>query len=178
MKGERGMKRRVIRKLFWVWEFDEEEKWLNDMAKRGWALDSVGFAKYTFIESEPGEYAVRLEMLDHTAASSEGQDYIDFVESTGAEYIGNMMQWVFFRKKAAEGDFDLFSDIDSRIRHMERIVKPLGIIALSNLLIGVGNLLIGGLGLINIACSALLGYACHKINQKKTALQKERSLHE
>ena len=50
------MKRRTIRKWFWVWEFDQEEKWLNDMAKRGWVLDGVGFAKYDFVESEPGEY--------------------------------------------------------------------------------------------------------------------------
>lgn len=178
MKGESGMKRRTIRKWFWVWEFDEEEKWFNDMAKRGWVLDSVGFAKYTFIECEPGEYAVRLEMLDHTPASSEGQDYIDFIEETGAEYLGNVMKWIYFRKKTADGEFDLFSDIDSRIRHMERINKPLWIIALCNLSIGISNLLLSGLGLINIACAGLLGYAGMKISQKKKELQKERSLHE
>ena len=172
------MKRRIIRKWFWVWEFDKEEKWLNEMANRGWVLDSVGFAKYTFVESEPGEYTVRLEMLENSPASSEGQDYIDFVEETGAEYIGNYMRWVYFRKKTVDGPFDLYSDVDSRIRHMDRIVKPLTIIALSNLLIGIGNLRLSGIGLINIACAALLGYACMKINQKKNALQKERSLHE
>ena len=74
------MKRRMIRKWFWVWEFDEEEKWLNDMAKRGWVLETVGFAKYTFIQSEPGEYTVRLEMPEHMPASAECQDYIDFIE--------------------------------------------------------------------------------------------------
>lgn len=172
------MKRRTIRKWFWVWEFDQEEKWFNDMAKRGWVLDSVGFAKYTFVQSEPGEYAVRLEMLAHTPASAEGQDYIDFIEETGAEYIGNVMQWAYFRKKREAGEFDLFSDIDSRIRHMERIIKPLEIIALSNLLIGMANMRFAGLGLINIACAALLGYACMKIRQKKDALTKERALHE
>ncbi len=172
------MKRRSIRKWFWVWEFDEEEKWLNEMAKRGWVLDSVGYAKYTFIQSEPGEYAVRLEMPEHMPASAECQDYIDFIEETGAEYLGNVMKWIYFRKKTADGEFDLFSDIDSRIRHMDRIVKPLTIIALSNLLIGVGNLRLSGIGLINIACAALLGYACMKIKQKKDALQKDRTLHE
>lgn len=172
------MKRRTMRKWFWVWEFDEEEKWLNEMAKRGWVLDTVGFAKYTFVQSEPGEYAVRLEMPEHMPASAECQDYIDFIEETGAEYLGNVMKWIYFRKKTANGEFDLFSDIDSRIRHMERIVKPLLIIALANLSIGIANLRLNGIGLINIACSALLGYACMKVNQKKNALQKEHSLHE
>ena len=172
------MKRRSIRKWFWVWEFDQEEKWLNDMAKRGWALDGVGFAKYDFIACEPGEYAVRLEVLEHQPASSEGQDYIDFVEETGAEYIGNYMRWVYFRKKAADGQFDLFSDIDSRVKHMDRITKMAGGFALINLCIGANNLRLSGFGLINIACAALLGYACMKLNRKKEALQKERSLHE
>lgn len=30
--------RQTIHKLFWVWEFDKEEKWLNEMAARGFAL--------------------------------------------------------------------------------------------------------------------------------------------
>ncbi|MBE5774691.1 MAG: DUF2812 domain-containing protein, partial [Clostridiales bacterium] len=32
------MRERVIRKWFWVWQFEEEEKWLADMAERGWVL--------------------------------------------------------------------------------------------------------------------------------------------
>lgn len=172
------MKRRTIRKWFWVWEFDEEEKWLNDMSKRGWVLETVGFAKYAFVQSEPGEYAIRLELPEHVPASAECQDYIDFIEETGAEYLGNVMKWIYFRKKTADGEFDLFSDIDSRIRHMERIVKPLIIIALANLSLGISNLRLNGIGLINIACAGLLGYACMKINQKKKVLQKERALHE
>lgn len=172
------MKRRSIRKWFWVWDFDKEEKWLNDMARRGWVLDGVGFAKYDFIACEPGEYAVRLEMPEHMPASAECQDYIDFIEETGAEYIGNFIKWVYFRKKTAEGPFDLFSDIDSRVKHLERITKMLAGIALINLPIGINNLRYGGMGMINIACAALLGYACMKLNRKKEALSKERSLHE
>ena len=172
------MKRRTIRKWFWVWEFDEEEKWLNEMAKRGWALDSVGFAKYTFIQSEPGEYAVRLEMLANVPSADESQDYINFVEETGAEYIGSFIKWVYFRKKTADGEFDLFSDLDSRARHMDRMTKNLSVVATAILLTGIMNLHRRGLGIINIACAGLIGYACMKINKKKEALHKERSLHE
>ena len=173
-----NMKKRTIRKWFWVWEFDREEKWLNDMARRGWVLDGVWFARYDFMESEPGEYTVRLEMLENPPASSEGQDYIDFVEETDAEYIGNFAKWVYFRKKTADGAFDLFSDIDSRVKHLDRIMKMLVVIALINLGIGISNLSFGGMGIINIACAALLGFAWMKIRQKKDALQKERALHE
>ncbi len=29
--------------MFLVWDFDKEEKWLNEMAAKGLALTSVGF---------------------------------------------------------------------------------------------------------------------------------------
>ena len=47
------MKRQIIKKWFWVWDFDREEAWLNDMAQSGWVLDKVGFAKYEFVQCQP-----------------------------------------------------------------------------------------------------------------------------
>ncbi len=35
--------RRIIHKMFLVWDFDKEEKWLNEMAAKGLVLTSVGF---------------------------------------------------------------------------------------------------------------------------------------
>ena len=66
------------RKWFWVWEFEKEERWLNEKALQGWALADVGFCRYTFERCEPGEYTIRLEM--HPA----DQGYIDFMAETGA----------------------------------------------------------------------------------------------
>jgi hypothetical protein len=37
--------------LFWVWDFDKEEKWLNEMAAKGLSLVSVGFYKYEFVRT-------------------------------------------------------------------------------------------------------------------------------
>ena len=33
---------KVIRKWFWVWNFETEERWLNTMAQSGWVLTKVG----------------------------------------------------------------------------------------------------------------------------------------
>jgi len=27
---------------FWVWDFEKEERWLNEMAAQGWALKKAG----------------------------------------------------------------------------------------------------------------------------------------
>ena len=56
------MERKTITRWFWVWQFEKEEEWLNEMAANGWVLESVGFCKYTFVRCEPGEYTVRTEM--------------------------------------------------------------------------------------------------------------------
>ena len=54
---------KVIRKWFWVWDFEKEERWLNTMAQSGWVLTKVGFCTYHFAPCQPGEYTIRLEVL-------------------------------------------------------------------------------------------------------------------
>ena len=110
---------KVIRKLFWVWNFETEERWLNTMAQSGWVLTKVSFCTYHFSPCQPGEYTIRLEM--HAA----DRDYLSFMEEIGAEYVGRMVQWVYFRRKAELGQFNLFSDIDSKIAHLKKIGNTL-----------------------------------------------------
>ncbi len=167
------METRTVRKWIWVWDFDREEEWLNDMALNGWVLESVGWCTYRFMRCEPGEYAVRLEMHPYDEA------YIDFMRETGAEYIGRMIAWVYFRKKTSEGAFDLFSDIDSRIRHLDRIGKMLAAVGGMNLVIGLVNTFSPArLGSINLIVATLLMYALGRIHGKKESLARERTLHE
>ena len=167
------MERKTIRKWFWVWDFEKEEDWLNEMAMNGWLLESVGFATYHFVRCEPGEYSVRLEMHKYD------ESYVSFMEETGAEYIGRMVMWIYFRKKTEDGPFDLFSDIDSKIDHLNKIGNVLSIIGGANLLIGIMNTFNPShAGWINLLCATLLMYALGRIHGKKEALEKERLLHE
>ncbi len=166
-------KTKTVRKWFWVWSFDKEEDWLNEMAANGWLLESIGFCTYHFVRCEPGEYSVRLEMHPYDEA------YLSFMGETGAEYIGRMMMWIYFRKKTADGPFELFSDIDSRIGHLDKIIKVLAIIGAANLTIGIANTFgPAHLGWINLLCATLLMYSLGRIQGKKEALEKERMLHE
>ena len=163
----------TVRKWFWVWSFDKEEDWLNEMAMNGWVLDGVGFCRFDFVKCEPGEYAVREEMRAFD------ESYISFMEETGAEYVGRMVAWSYFRKKTADGPFDLFSDIDSRIGHLDKIGRVLTIIGGANLAVGLLNIFgPSRLGWVNLVCATLLMYALGRIHGKKEALEKERLLHE
>ena len=165
--------RKTIRRWVWVWDFDKEEDWLNEMAANGWVLDGVGFCEYHFVRCEPGEYSVRLEMRPPD------EEYLAFMKETGAEYVGRMVMWIYFRKRTSEGPFDLFSDIDSKIAHLDKIGKALAAVGGANLLIGVANSLnVARVGWINLLCATLLMYALGRIHGKKEALERERLLHE
>ncbi len=179
--------RQVIRKLFWAWEFDKEEKWLNDMAAQGKVLVSARYLTYEFEDSAPGEYAVRLEMLEHAPDSAEGRQYIEFVESTGAEYVGRVMKWVYFRRKTADGPFELHGDNATRIKHLNGIIRLLAPLGVINAAMGVYNLCVGtGLDSpVNVLCSCLsaavtvlLVFGLIKLNEKKKQLEKDSQLFE
>lgn len=121
--------KKTVRKIFWIWDFEKEEKWLNEMSSKGWHLcevtgtkNQIGNCTYVFQEGEAGNYIYRLELLNDLPTSVMGTDYIHFVEETGAEHIGSIFRWVYFRRKADSGEFNMFSDIDSRISHLNRIL--------------------------------------------------------
>ena len=160
---------KTIRKWFWVWDFEKEERWLNDMAESGWALVSVGFCRYSFERCEPGEYIVRLE------AHGFDEGYVSFMEETGAEFVGRYFRWIYFRRKSELGPFDIFSDIDSKIEHLKGIARMLAIIGGANLVIGVAN---ARYSPANLLCATLLMYGLGRIHEKTEQLKRERELHE
>lgn len=179
--------RTTVRKLFWAWEYDKEEKWLEEMAAQGKALVSARYLTYEFEDCEPGEYITRLEMLDCMPDSEEGKQYIAFVEDTGAEYVGKVMRWVYFRKKRALGEFELHSDNATRLKHLKGIITlliPLGLANLGAGLYNLGiylsvgvwlNLLCAGL---SAAVTVLLAFGLVRLNEKKQKLEKESQLFE
>lgn len=165
--------RKTVHKWFWVWEFEKEEAWLNAMAMDGWVLDGIGFATYHFVRCQPGEYIIRLQMTDNDTG------YQAFLEEIGAEYVGRITKWGYFRRKAELGEFELFSDIDSKTDHLKKIGTMLKLLMIANLCIGIANSLnISSFGIINLLCAALLAYGLGRIDGKLENLNAERLLHE
>ena len=164
---------KTLRKIFWVWEFEKEERWLNQMAQEGWALQNAGFSTFTFEKCEPGEYIIRMAMLN------DGSDFKDFMEEMGAEKVGACMRWAYFRRKADLGTFNMFSDIDSRVAQLDRISKQLFLICIANIVIGL-TAISGGrsYAFVNLLCAALLASGLGRIHGKKESLELERQLHE
>lgn len=177
----------VVHKFFGAWNFDKEEAWLNDMANRGYALHSYSFCRYVFENCEPGEYSVRIELLDQLPNNPTSQQYIRFVEETGAQHVASYLRWVYFRKKRSDGEFNLFSDLESRIRHLQRIWRLMLPLMLINLWYGLFNGLIlsmvdpmpfRAVHLLNLLMAILLSIGLWKIWKKIDRLKKDRQIFE
>ncbi|ADY56378.1 hypothetical protein Sgly_2086 [Syntrophobotulus glycolicus DSM 8271] len=175
--------RRTISKCFWAWDFEKEEIWLNEMAAKGLVLVAIGFCRYTFEECLPGEYNVRLELLNNVPTNAESQQYIKFLEESGAEYLGSVMRWVYFRRKTDNGEFNLYSDNASRIKLLNRVLTLVGCIGITSICTGLGNIgtqttanLIFGITSLILGLFITFGFL--QVYRKKRNLQKQRNLFE
>ena len=130
----------AVYKIFFAWEHEKEENWLNEMSAKGLQLVNIGFCRYVFEDTEPGSYNYRIELLNNLSSHAESIAYIRFLEETGVEHIGSYFRWVYFRRKTADGPFNIYSDLQSKITHYRRIlylllgISPLIIFNLFNFL--------------------------------------------
>ena len=132
----------IIRKAFF--DFEKEEKFLNEMSANGFALTDYSWCKYIFEDAPKGEYIYRIELLGHPMDHQESRDYLQFMEETGAELVTSYnKRWIYFRRKAADGEFAIYSDIDSKLNHYNRILILFWAAAGLNLFVGLINLLLG-----------------------------------
>jgi hypothetical protein len=176
------MKHTVYR-IFTVGQYEKEEEWLNEMSAKGMQLCDVGLCRYVFEEGEPGKYIYRLELLRRHPTDAQSIAYIRFMEDLGVEHVGSLLYWVYFRKKAVDGPFDLYSDISSKIRHFRRIKLLCDWAAGFNLVIGIVNIAFASpsnrmIGAINIGVALLVFLVSVPIRKKPTQSKKESALRE
>ena len=100
---------------------DKETTWLNNMAKEGYALTKFFAGFYTFEACEPGEYEYQIDFGDKMYAVTD--DYRKFMEENNVEIVCLWGYWVFLRKRASEGKFVLYTDVESSIEHYTKILK-------------------------------------------------------
>lgn len=98
---------------------DKETEWLNEMAERGYAMTGFFANFYTFDECAQGQYIYQIDFS--TEFGHVHSAYREFMQETGVEIICIWGFWVFLRKRAAEGPFELYTDVESTIDHYNKI---------------------------------------------------------
>lgn len=142
----------VIWKAYW--DFEKEEKWLNEMSAKGMALTDYSWCRYVFEETSNNQYVYRIEFLKDMPKHPESIAYLRFLEENGIECVASFMRWVYLRKKATEGPFDIYTDIDSKIKHYKRIYTMWNTLMFVEFAAGFANLLIS---IVNLNTGEKLG---------------------
>ena len=96
------MEKKCVLKPFFLWNFEKEEAWINDMALDGWMLFKIRYGVNYFEKDTPGEweYHLELEEKDPYAGSREG--YLDFLKESGVEVAARSRYWIYLRSRRGE----------------------------------------------------------------------------
>lgn len=109
-------------KFKFTFDKDQEQGWINDLCQQGWAFVSFFAGVCTFVPCEPGEYIYQIDLLPGTGLkASDPEGYREFMEETGVEVVQRWARWVYLRRRAAEGPFEVYTDTQSMIDLYRRI---------------------------------------------------------
>lgn len=98
---------------------DAETEWLNRMAAEGWEMKSFFAGFYHFEQCEKGKYAYQIDFGDRLFAVSD--EYREFMQEAGVEIVQTWGYWVILRRLSSEGEFRLYTDVESSIEHYTKI---------------------------------------------------------
>ena len=115
------MENKSLIKYRWFWPGQDRkaEEWLRQMSLDGWHLRSVGFNKYTFEKGESIDYVYRMDF--RTDSGQTHEEYVQFFEEVGWEYLGNLGTWRYFRQPTSAGKkAEIYTDEESKIQKYQR----------------------------------------------------------
>ena len=191
--------RRVVHKLFWIWQLEKEQAWVNEMASHGYALEHAGRLTFEFDETEPDKYIYKEIFLKGWGESAENVKYFKFLEEMGIKVVCYINYpgtcWVYIRalKEEYPNGIELYSDIDSKINYNKVMAGYLIFVIVATLLSALLNISVvvnswtmhGTLMVLNLICSVFLTALCIasaiatvKAFVKIANLKKERKIHE
>jgi len=179
------MSDKVVHRLYI--DYEREERWLNEQAARGWHLRHYRFGSYRFEEGEPGAWTYRVELLPAGRGSAASRQYLELLAESGAELVGSHLRWVYLRRSAAMGPFELFTDLESRIGHYRRVLGLFGVL-LAALTACAASLIVNAAGaggvaldlplIIVVAAAALLAVQTVRLSRRVRSLRTQRQIFE
>lgn len=147
MKFQGEMKK--VWRFYNIAEYEQEEQWINEMAKEGWQLTAIGWCRYIFRRGTPGEYIYKLDVVERTASDEVKESYFNFLTECGIRVVGEFKDWIYLQKKAADGPFDMKDDTYAKLRTVNKVYsfavrtlcKLLKIFAAVVIICSIGNAL-------------------------------------
>lgn len=123
-------KPRTIRRLnvWWVWNYDKQERTLDRWSEQGIQLVKPGWFSATYVRDASQRYAYRLDYQpDIKWRLDKRREYLTFYRDAGWEYLGQCSQWHYFRRPWTNSEpMDIYTDASSLKKHYQRIRWALG----------------------------------------------------
>lgn len=160
-------------------DYEKEEKWLNKMAAQGWFLEQFKLGRYEFRQGNPNEYTYRIELLEELPNSPKSDAYFELLEEMGITIVATSYRWIYLKKRTEEGSFQLYSDIDSKIRHEKRIYQLYSFVLYLNLFVtflNIANDAVPFIWILNFTVSVLFIVFVVKQYRKLVKLKEKRQL--
>ncbi|GIN92851.1 hypothetical protein J6TS1_48300 [Siminovitchia terrae] len=169
-------------------DYENEENWINEMSAKGWHLEKFALGRFTFTKGKPGKYVYRNEFISEMK-TKEKTEYFEFLSDSGIIVIHEFGGWVYIKKEANEGPFELFTDNDSHIAYYNRMMNFFIAIFFVNVFFGILNFNIMDdgknlgyvkmtAGSLNIMVAFLLMFPIYKIIRRKKELEKQQQFFE
>jgi hypothetical protein len=116
----------TLRKWFFAWGEKKEQKFLEDMALKGYKLSSVGIGRYTFEEFPPCELMYQFDFKG--LKQNDLDEYLQIYEDDGWELVARLSSWYYFCKKKEDGaEISAFNDNASQKEKYKRLLIFLAI---------------------------------------------------
>ena len=121
------MKKDKLKKEFHYFvltDYEREEEYLRSMHKKGYKFKKVSLPGiYYFEECKPEDVIYKLDF--NPQSKEERQGYLQMYQDYGWEYLQDLNEYSYFRKKVSEGehekDLEIFSDEESKMEMLKNI---------------------------------------------------------
>lgn len=169
----------TIRKfrVWWVWQDEEQEAWLQSMAAQGWHLFAVHplLGVYTFQRGERANMAYRWDM----SADRFDMDYKRLLEDAGWEHITVSEGRYCWRKAIINGKVpEIFTDPAEKRRKFKRLLVPcLAMVVMQTLLFfqwsdwGRAPLALSLMNWLSLGFGVIAAYSAVQLGRRLAALK-------
>ena len=99
----------------WFVDFDKEEQWLNDMAKKGWAFWHTNGVIYRFNPCKPGEFIYQID-FDEKKSKEGIDDYVVFRSSCGDQFVHQWKSKIYWKRETTSGPFEAENNVAAKLR--------------------------------------------------------------
>lgn len=124
-------------RLFWPWQDEKEEAWLEEMSASGWHLRSVNLPwTYRFEQGAGRQYSYRLDYMYMNKQKL--AEYLQIFQDAGWEYLGEMSNWRYWRKLVETGGpAEIFTDNESKIKKYQRVLLFMAFVLMMLILLAI-----------------------------------------